>query len=289
MQLVDMRCRPPTAEILDIQENAFKGICDLMGTRTDAYPIEEWRQEMLDANVVLGACAGRDLESTFGHVVPNDHIAEVVALYPDSLIGYAGIEPQKGRRAVAEVVRCVEEHGFKGVLMDPYMHGIPADDRAYYPIYEVCQEYDLDVVLTTGPGGRIPRSVIADASPARLDTIARDFPDLTLIASHGGWPWVLEMIAVAFRWENVYFEFSVYENFPGAQHYIDGANGIVKDKVLFASAGPFTRVQDAVARYETLAFSDEARQAVMHDNAWRLLTRERRKGQTWTPPSAVAS
>lgn len=283
MDIVDVRCRPPTPEVCDIQENAFKGISQLLNTRCEPYAVEVWKQEMAEAGIKLGVFAGRDLETTFNHRIPNEHVADVVRRYPDELIGYAGIDPNKRDRAVDEIERSVKEYGFKGVLMDPYMHRIPADDRAYYAIYEICDHYDLDVYLTTGPGARIPGTVIEDASPMRIDRVARDFPDLTIILSHGGYPWVLEAIALAWRWEKVYFEFSVYETIPGSQHYIEAANTIIQDKVLFASATPFTPFRVAVERYERLPFTDEARKAVMFDNGWRILTRERRNGQTWRP------
>lgn len=286
MNVVDFRCRPGTPEVCDIQRTAFKGITALLGTQCSPYGLDQWRQEMVDANISLGVFAGRDLETTFDHRVPNSHVAEIVAMWPDQLIGYAGIDPNKRDRALDEIKRCVEEYDFKGILMDPYMHKVSADDtRVYYPIYSLCQELDLDVYLTAGPGARIPGTVIYDASPMVLDNVARDFPEMTMIVSHGGYPWILEMVSLAWRHPNVFFEFSVYENLPGSGMYVEAANTIITEKVVFGSATPFTPFQEAIDTYEKLPFTDEARQAVMHDNGYRLLTRERRNGNSWRPKS----
>ena len=41
-----------------------------------------------------------------------------------------------------------------------------------------------------------------------LDEVAVDFPELTIIACPPGWPWVHELIAVAWRHPNVYLDIS---------------------------------------------------------------------------------
>jgi predicted TIM-barrel fold metal-dependent hydrolase len=46
--------------------------------------------------------------------------------------------------------------------------------------------------------------------PMQLDRIACDFPNLTIVGTHTGWPWVDEMIAVATKWPNVYLNISAW-------------------------------------------------------------------------------
>ena len=53
--------------------------------------------------------------------------------------------------------------------------------------------------------------------PIYLDEVACDFPDLIIVANHGGWPWVNEMIAVAWKHPNVFIEMggispNIYQN-----------------------------------------------------------------------------
>jgi len=43
-----------------------------------------------------------------------------------------------------------------------------------------------------------------------LDNVAREFPDLTVVAGHIGHPWTEEMIALATKYETVYIDTSAY-------------------------------------------------------------------------------
>ena len=46
------------------------------------------------------------------------------------------------------------------------------------------------------------------------DKVARDFPELTLIMSHGGYPFVNEAVYTCLRNANVYMDISEYERAP---------------------------------------------------------------------------
>ena len=65
--------------------------------------------------------------------------------------------------------------------------------------------------------------------------MARDFPKLKIVVSHGCYPWVNEIIMVVQRNRNVYLELSEYEQSPFSEGYIQAANTMIGDKVIFAS------------------------------------------------------
>jgi predicted TIM-barrel fold metal-dependent hydrolase len=287
LKIVDFRNRPQTRPMIEIQENDhFKQhIVDLGHEFLPERPLDAWMADLVAADVELAVVPGRDIETTYGFRISNDYVAEVARADPDRIIGYAGIDPNKGRQAIEELERCRTELGLKGVALSPYMHRAPANDRRlYYPIYDYCEEYDLDVSVISGPGTGVPGSVIAHAAPMLLDEVARDFPRLTIVVGLGGYPWILETITLANRWERVFFDFSVYEYMPGMSLYTEAGNGALREKWLFASSSPYVTVQKARAAYEeAFDLTPEATQAVMHDNGWKLLTRERRAGTTWSP------
>ena len=55
-----------------------------------------------------------------------------------------------------------------------------------------------------------------------------DFPDLRIVVSHGNWPWVSEILHVAFRRPNVYLSPDMYlYNMPGMDDYLRAANGFL--------------------------------------------------------------
>ena len=101
----------------------------------------------------------------------------------------------------------MKELGCVGVSMGPWTHRLATDDNLYYPIYAKCSELGVPVVLHCSVS--FDRGAQLDLEhPRRIDAIATAFPDLKIVASHGGWPWVLELIAVAWRHPTVFIELS---------------------------------------------------------------------------------
>ena len=86
------------------------------------------------------------------------------------------------------------------------------------------------------PGGM--GSKLRHAHPSAIDELAADFPNLTIIAAHPGWPWVDEMTAVALHKGNVFWELSGWapKYFP-AQLKVD-IRGRLRDKIMFGSDYP---------------------------------------------------
>jgi uncharacterized protein len=227
-------------------------------------------REMDEAGIASCVYVGRDLESTTGWKLSNDYVAEVVKRHPGRLVGFAGIDPRKGQRSIIEARRSIDELGLAGVAVDPFRARIPPDDRMLYPVYEVCVEKGVPVIIAIGPLPS-PAMYMELGSPLPVDRVATDLPELTIICSHGGWPFTNEMIAVAWRHDRVYFETSLYENMPGAGAWVEAANTILMKKILFASGYPARSFADAVSLYEAVPLSDEARNRVMRENARELL------------------
>lgn len=76
------------------------------------------------------------------------------------------------------------------------------------------------------------------ARPILLDQIAIDFPKLKLLGSHIGVPWTDEMIAMAWKHENVYIVIDAYAPKylpPALKHYM---NSYGAHKVMFVPIGP---------------------------------------------------
>jgi len=174
-------------------------------------------------------------------------------------------------KAVEQLKHAVNELGFKGAAIDPYLAQIYVHDAKYYPLYAKCCELNIPIVITTGPATLVPGAIIDHVAPRYIDFVAKDFPELKIVVSHGGYPWVNEMITVAQRNANVYVELSEYEKFPQSEAYIQAANTIISDKVLYASAHPFVDFKEALKMYEKLPFTEEVRNKIMYKNAAKVL------------------
>lgn len=274
MKIIDFRFRPNTPEVLSgiANNTAFKGLCASIDFgKMKPQTLDEVVADLDRHHVVKAVITGRDCETTYASKSNNGSVAEFVGKYPEKFIGYVGLDPHKGMRAVRELKQAVEQQGFRGASIDPYLAQIYVNDAKYYPLYAKCCELDVPVVITTGPATLVPNAVIDHVAPRYIDFVARDFPELKIIVSHGGYPWVNEMIIVAQRNENVYLELSEYEFFPMSEAYIHAVNTIIADKVLYASAHPFVDFREALKNYEKLPLKPEVREKVLYRNAARLL------------------
>ena len=278
MKVIDFRFRPDITSTLEglanspiFRKGLIAGGVDLDAFVKSARTMEDITAQLRKDGVFKAVIVGRDAETTYGFTPNNGDVADFVAFDPDMYVGFAGLDPHKGSEAVDTLVDLVKNKGFAGAALDPIYNQAVLSDACFYPIYAACESLNVPIVITSGPARFTPRTVMDYANPGYIDRVAADFPRLKIVVSHGGWPYIEEMMGVAFRNENVYFEASEYEKFPGSEKLIQAANGILSDKMLFASAHPFVDYRDAIKLYQELPFADEVRENVMWKNAAAVL------------------
>lgn len=267
--IIDFRARPNT--------DVYMATCTGPGSEG------EWRRfgcpppptESLDAFVTSLRANGVD-RALFtgrqkvegGEIVrgfSNDYVAECVQAHPDILLGFAGADPTAGTKAVREVRRAVTQLGLVGLSLDPAHSGSLPDDRILYPMYSVAEDLGIPVVLTMGP-------LVGRASdPRSVDRVAEDFPDLTIVCSHGCWPKTDQFIALAYRHDNVYLEASIYEFLPGAEAFLKAAGSILQDRVVYASAFPFQALDSHRRLLDAVDFTQDVLDKILFRNAARIL------------------
>jgi predicted TIM-barrel fold metal-dependent hydrolase len=218
-------------------------LSDFFSQQMEGFPrdLDEFVAALDSAGVRASALHNFDEQSaTGGEPVPNDRVAEIVNKYPDKFIGFAGVEPHKGKSAVDEIDRCITELGLKAVGLRPFMHDIYANDPKYFPIYARCEELGVPVWIHTSTNWTTKRRMDY-GRPLYLDDVCLRFPKLKVIAGHGGWPWVNEMVALAWRHENLYLDFSAHrprnlaKSGSGWEMLLHFGNTTIQDKVLFGS------------------------------------------------------
>lgn len=274
MKIFDCRARPSLKDYMTF----FDSPGGKYTMKQFGYPIapvmtlDEFLRHMDEADVGQFVFTGRDVQTRRGWKFPNEQIADAVARHPDRIIGFAGIDPLKKREAIRELDKCLGEYGLKGVSLDPSGTGRPANDPVFYPIYERCLDYGVPVALTLGPLPSPGAGPMKVNDPMAVDDVACDFPDLRIICSHLGWPWIAQAIAIAWRHPNVYLETSMYSYMPGANLFVEAANTHIQDKVIFGSGYPFNHpVKDVVAEFRRLPYKPEVLEKVMYHNGPRAL------------------
>ena len=104
-----------------------------------------------------------------------------------------------------------------------------------------------------------------------MDVVARDFPELKIVMSHGGYPYVHEAIYACYRNKNVYMDISEYEVAPMCETYISAMKSMIADKVVFASAHPFVEQGECLANYAAMDLPEDVREKIMYKNACKVL------------------
>ncbi|WP_272699584.1 amidohydrolase family protein [Desulfovibrio sp. Fe33] len=276
MKVIDFRFRPNTPEVVNGIANSamFKDLCEATNfDKQKPEPFDKIIEGLNKNNVVKAVITGRDCETTYASMANgNGSLLEFCTKAPDKYVGFWGIDPHKGMAAIRDLQQAVTENEtICGAAIDPYLAKIYANDAKYYPVYAKCCELNIPIIMTTGTASFVPGAVIDHVAPRYIDFVARDFPELKIIMSHGGYPWVNESIIVAQRNKNVYLEFSEYELWPMASAYVEAANNLISDKIMFASAHPFIDYREQLEKYAALPFEDDVREKVMYGNAAKLL------------------
>jgi predicted TIM-barrel fold metal-dependent hydrolase len=275
-RIIDFRIRPPARGFLDMimytapeRRNVYTRQLGLEpAPSAQARSMEMLISEMDQAGIAFGVVQAR--VSDFFGSVSNDDIAAIVRDHPGRFIGIAAIDPVNRKAAVAEIDRCMAA-GFKGINIEPGAYPVPIypDDRRLYPIYAHCEDRGIPVIIMAG-GNAGPD--LSYSFPVHFDRVAGDFPQMKMVVSHGGWPWVSEILHVAFRRSSVYVSPDMYlHEAPGWEEYIKAANGFLADRFLYASCYPLAPAKEYAEWFLRLPLKPETRERALWKNAAELL------------------
>ena len=279
MRAIDIHVHPGTREYL--VDSGGKYLADALNYfhRHDAVvSIEEMARIYREAEMMAVLLAW-DAETYTGlPPVTNDYVARIVAQYPDVFLGFASVDPWKGKVAIAELERAVKTLGLRGLKLHPIAQAFYPNDRRFYPLWETCTALKIPIMFhtgTTGVGAGVPGGNGLKLDYARpiplLDDIAADFPNLTIIGAHPSWPWQEEMLALAVHKTNVSIDLSGWSPKYFAPSLVQYANTLLQDRVLFGSDYPFLTPARWMADFEQAGFKPEVREKILLTNAKRLL------------------
>jgi len=208
--------------------------------------------------------------------IPYQQIAQYCDAYPDRFSGLAGVDPTRGIQQLKELDHAVKELGFVGAHFYPHWFRMPPDSALCYPIYSRCEELGIPIMMQVGQNLIYQKDVRLPsvAKPILLDQVAIDFPNLVLIGIHIGVPWTDEMIAMAWKHENVYIGIDAYapKHLPASlKHYM---NSYGSHKVMFGTDWPVIDPERAVSEIHEHALRPESLEKIMRGNAVRVFRLE---------------
>ena len=177
--------------------------------------IEDYLAKMdrsgIDCSLLIAVRCG-DLAIRGSFEIPYARVAEVCAAHPDRFSGLAGVDPFRGMQGLRDLEAAVTQHGFVGAHLYPHWFGLAPDDAKDYPYYAKCCELAIPMMMQVGQNLIYSRDrrLPSVGHPMCLDKVAIDFPELKLLGIHIGVPWTDEMIAMAWKHENVFIGVDAY-------------------------------------------------------------------------------
>lgn len=235
-------------------------------TPTQERPVSVTLQAMQQANVSSAL-----ISAWYGPgncMISNDEVHDFCQQSDGKLIGIGSVDISKPMQAVAEIRRCVEELGFKGIRVLPWLWQKPPTDRLFYPVYTACCELNIPFCTQIGHTGPLMPSEYG--RPLYLDQIALDFPELTIVGGHIGYPWTEEAIAVATKHENVFIDTSAYSVKRYPPELVRFMRGHGKHKVLFGTNYPMMTPAQALNGFESLELDQQTERLFLHENTKRV-------------------
>jgi hypothetical protein len=233
---------------------------------------------MLDtANVDIAAVYTEKYETRLGVATADNHaVASFVATRPDRLLGLGGIDPWEDSSA-HQVDEAVTELGLRGIVLSPFKQALQPGDPRMSRVFARCEALGVPVLLHTGINWWFEAPYDA-GHPRYIDQVASAFPDLRIVALHCAWPWVLDMMMVAWRHPNVYVDISAHRprhftvDASGWSPLVYYGNRMLSDKVLFASTWTLLGVPigDLIDEVRQLPLKDDVIERWLGGNARRV-------------------
>jgi predicted TIM-barrel fold metal-dependent hydrolase len=196
---------------------------------------EEAFIQALDKAGIVHACIGTGRHASI------EHTAELAERHKDRLIPWVRISPRDGMEGVRTLDRSVRELGIRGLEVSTFRERLYPNDKKYYPLYAKCVELGIPARVYCTMNYASDRAMDY-GRPIYLDEVARDFPELIIIAGLGGWPWVAELVGLARRHRNLYIDLAAhrpkYVAKPGSgfEMLLQFGNSLLQDRILFASS-----------------------------------------------------
>ena len=198
----------------------------------------------------------------------NEEVIAVKKQAPDRLYGLFGINVHQRMKGVAELERVVKDHAFVGAHLHPHGFGLPPDHAYYFPYYAKCQELGVPVIVSTGHTlDLMPND---PGRPMHLDRVALYFPDLAIVCTHTGWPWVEEAIALAWKHPNVFLGTSAYAPKYWKAEMVRFINSHGRDKCMWGTDFPLIDHGESLAQIGELGLRDASLEKFLHANAARV-------------------
>lgn len=277
IRAVDLHVHLPLKEWLDGSMGPYRAAAETyFRSEVHERSVDELAVEYAQEQLFAILLAWDAETATHRPPVSNDFVAAIVKRHPKRFAFFASVDPWKPN-AVEELERAVTELGAVGGKFHPSLQDFFPSDERHFALWGKAEELGIPCLFHTGtsgigagrPGGQGIK--LDPARPIHLDVVAARFPRLPIIAAHFGWPWHLELIAMALHKTNIYIELSGWSPRYYPPELVREIGGRLQDRTLFGSDYPFIKPMRVLNELDALELKPEAKVKILRENAAQLL------------------
>ncbi len=204
----------------------------------------------------------------------NNYILEMVAKYPDRLVGFCSCQPKEGDAALKEMERCVSA-GARGIgELRPDIQEYDLNDSQFVaPLVAYAIKQDLIISIHASEPVGHEYAGKGKVYPQSLYEFAREHAGLKIVAAHvgGGLPFYELMPEVTACLKTLYYDTAALPFLYRPDIYRALMNMIDSDKVLYGSDWPLLSPGRVFEHIQTAGISRRDRDNICGINANRLL------------------
>jgi uncharacterized protein len=233
-------------------------------------PVPARLDALLDAEGVDAALLFAEYSPGATGIQPVEDLLPLIAHNPGRYRLVANVNPLLHHPPAAEAERQLNL-GAVAVKVHPVHGAFRVDRDDMYPVYDLCAERGVPVIVHTGPS-IFPGSRAEAGDPKLMDTIAAAYPGVPFVLAHGGrGHWYADAARMALARDNVWIDLAGLppKRLPG--YYAGFDLPALAAKWIFATDWPgVPGVARNVRAIAALGLPDDTLAAVLSANARRV-------------------
>lgn len=207
-----------------------------------------------------------------GALISNEEVAAQIDAAPTRFRGMVAVDLTQPMQGVREIRRWFGPEGrgrFVAVRVIPWLWELPPNDRRYYPIYAACVDAGVPLCTQIGHTGPLRRSDVGRLIPY-LEDVLLDFPELTVVGGHVGFPWLDELTTLTIKFPNFHVDTSAYVLHRLPPAFVQWMKGPGRQRVMFGTNWPMLAPSACLKGLAGLELTPELEAAFLHGNAQRV-------------------
>jgi len=274
--MIDVHTHPVLVEeTMKKDKQMLKVTKEVFGLHNRPQPLETFLLQMDVAGVDKSVLLPIDCTTSRGsRIYSNQQIAELVDRAKGRFIGFASVDPHS-KTAPDDLEKAVKDLGLKGLKLAPGIQEFRPDDEKVFPIYRKASELGIPLLIHSGLSWE-PGSKLDPCRPLLLENVAVKFPKLKICIGHFGWPWVMDTVALMFKYPTIHADMScLYADTPmefihhtfSSQVPTTWIERSLRNQVMFGSNYPRIETVKMVEAVRALGLTEGALERIFQKNA----------------------